>query len=77
MLKIRVQATGEGKDFRSGLPSLRRSASRLKDDRAPYVDGPLLARDRTRNDQIACAHMSGLLSRSYDRCQDGFRDASS
>jgi hypothetical protein len=46
---------------------------------APYVDGPLLARVFLQCfDQIACVHMSGLLSRSHMNAgQDGFRDASS
>jgi hypothetical protein len=45
----------------------------------PYVDGPLLARlFGQSSDQIACVHMSGLLSRSHMNAgQDGFRDASS
>jgi hypothetical protein len=45
----------------------------------PYVDGPLLARVfRQCSDQIACVHMSGLLSRSHlNAGQDGFRDTSS
>jgi len=45
----------------------------------PYVDGPLLARVfRQCSDQIACVHMSGLLSRSHMNAgQDGFRDTSS
>ena len=45
----------------------------------PYVDGPLLARVFVQcSDQIACVHMSGLLSRSHMNAgQDGFRDTSS
>lgn len=29
------------------------------------MDGPLLTRAEKKNDQIACAHMSGLMSRSH------------
>jgi hypothetical protein len=45
----------------------------------PYVDGALLARvSRPVLDQIACVHMSGLLSRSLVNAgQDGLRDTSS
>ena len=44
----------------------------------PYVDDPFLQGVLQCFDQIACAHMSGLLVRSHMNAgQDGFRDRGS
>jgi hypothetical protein len=47
-------------------------------EQVAYVDGPLFASVLQCFDQIACAHMSGLLVRSHMNAgQDGFRDMGS
>ena len=44
----------------------------------PYADGPSLQDVSQCFDQIACAHMSGLMVRSHMNAgQDGFRDEGS